>query len=131
MNHGYYHHQHHSAANPVHPFLAVAGNGANTGNQSGDHTSAGQTVYPIQYIDSINRATPTQEQIVYTNGQAASNLLVLLVVVLANNQCNSLYLYVMLNYVSCDKYVQGDIQCSGKLLCCDNCLMVIFWHYEP
>lgn len=74
MNHGYYHPQHPSAANHMHHFLTVAGNGANTGNQSGDHSSAGQTVYPIQYVDSINRSTPTQEQIVYTNGQAAPNM---------------------------------------------------------
>ena len=78
MNHGYYHHQHPAAAssthNPMHHFLAVAGNTGNTGNQSGDHGSTGQTVYPIQYVDTISRATPTQEQIVYANGQPASNL---------------------------------------------------------
>lgn len=76
MNHGYYHHQHPAASahNSMHHFLALSGNGGNTGNQSGDHTSAGQTVYPIQYVDTINRATPTQEQIVYSNGQPASNM---------------------------------------------------------
>ena len=66
MNHGYYHQQ--PAPNPMH-FLAVANTNASSGTASGDHGNTGQTVYPVQYVDNVNRATPSQEQIVYTNGQ--------------------------------------------------------------
>ncbi|XP_067943527.1 transcription factor RFX3-like [Watersipora subatra] len=48
---------------------AVANTNANSGSTSGDHNSTGQTVYPVQYVEGVNRATPSQEQVVYTNGQ--------------------------------------------------------------
>lgn len=52
-------------------FLAVANNSGTSGapTASGDHGGTGQTVYPVQYVDSVSRATPSHEQIVYTNGQ--------------------------------------------------------------
>ena len=50
-------------------FLAVANTNASSGAGAGDHNNTGQTVYPVQYVDNVNRATPSQEQIVYANGQ--------------------------------------------------------------
>jgi len=50
-------------------FLAVTNPAASAGNAGGDHGNAGQTVYPVQYVDSVNRVTTGQEQIVYPNGQ--------------------------------------------------------------
>lgn len=67
MNHGYYHPQQPSA-NSMH-FLAVANTNSSSGAGAGDHNNTGQTVYPVQYVDNVNRATPSQEQIVYANGQ--------------------------------------------------------------
>lgn len=70
---GYYHQQH-SGGFPAH-FLAVSNPGPTNTNQNSGDQATSQTVYPVQYVDSVARVgTPSAEQIVYSNGQTGSTM---------------------------------------------------------